>query len=236
MHRVDELIVLLRDDIARDKAGLDEVLSKQLDPSLIFVNVKMWIKSAISLALIQWGRGNLDAAAEAFADCAAALEASEFHRKRLGTYPRVENARWSIISVYLLSSCPVARAPLLTDVSSDGYEPWFLDFFTDACTQGLEFDRDAYRAARDRWKKRRFPAARLALWDFYADVLAGEWTDKAPEMLAAHEEAFKLQSKIKLSNIETGDGEYNAYVPNVMFAAILKRIGYRGVSRHAWPA
>lgn len=240
MNRVDQLIALLVEQIGKNKTAIDLNVREQRDPDLIFLCVMMWTQSAISLALLHWGKGDIGASREAFADCVAAHELAEMHRKRLGGKPeRVRNSCWSVLSAYLLNRAPASERPLLADPplggSGEGYEPWFNDFFADVCTYGLPLDLKAYETSKTKWKKRRFPAAREARWDFYAEVLSGTWSARPAEMLARHEEVYRLQRKIVLANIETGDGEYNDYVPDILFAAILKRIDWRGECRHAWP-
>lgn len=117
---------------------------------------------------------------------------------------------------------------------SVGYQPWFDDFFADACACGTPIDTRAYEASKALWVRRKFASARVHRWDFYAAALTGAWAGQPAKMLAEHERVYRMQRKIALADIVTGDGEYNAYVPDLMFAAILKRTGWRGACRHAW--
>ena len=238
MERVDQLIALLTGEIGKNKAAIDLIIREGRDPDLIFLNVMMWTQSAVSLGLLHWGRGDIGAARGAFSDCVAARACDAIHRKRLGgVILPVRHACWSVISAYLLDCADPFERPLLADSPSTdlGYEPWFNNFFADACARGAPLDRTAFDVSMAKWTKRRSsPAARTARWNFYVEVLSGAWSGRPTEMLARHEEVYRLQRKM-LPNLETGDGQHNAYVPDIQFAAVLKRTGWRGECRHAWP-
>lgn len=213
---------------------------------VLFFNTQMWMREAFELALLYWGQRNWTQARHWFAECLRvhALRTEQFQLLRDLSDTRAaftqdgQSPRFARIAGYLTDT-PVS-APMDEDAQDErsGTGGWFDRVFLDACTAGKSIDQAASEASKQLAVANRVVGSvALAEWDFYRDLLEGRWAPRtSEEMLATHGKLFRQRAKRRgLGNVLHGDGKYNELVPDFMFAMILKKIGWSGDYRHAWP-
>lgn len=223
------------------------IAHKENKPGLVFQNTRWTIQSAVALGLLEWGRGNGTLAHECFAICLDAHAARVAHFARVKDIAVEQEAFfWDMntcdyfggVCGYLLDR-PITRVPprfTNRHMEGIGYAPWFRKLIADSCVLGSPIDHTRYHAARAKPPGHKLPKTYSEVWSFYIDVLDGAWIGHPTERsLAEHARVFALLKRIKDSDLVHSEGHYNDLVPDLLFAAVLKRIGFHGAYRHAWP-
>ena len=216
-----------------------ELVERQLkdgEIDLALTNIGRQHADCFELANLYWGQGDL-ANAEKY--LRMTLERYERMRSAAKEHGRDLSVRNHYGEVYIKSAAVLLDVeldgPVLASTHDAGYRPAFENFLLDACLGTANFDMGAWQALEDAWLKNRFPRYELDQWAVYVKALTGGFDDDAA-MLEAHAKmwAGKAKRNPDAGMIE-GYGEYNAYVVDHIFAAILRRIGWQGTYRHSWP-
>ena len=216
-----------------------ELVEKQLtegDVNLALWNISRQIKDCLELALLYWGQGDVETA-------------YTYLRKTLERYERMVDAaaehgqnleeRRDIGEAYVKTAAILLSEPLtgpaLTVQSKPGYSPSFGNYILDCCVGTQDFDMGYWQSLEDDWLKNRFPKYMLDEHSVYVKALTGQYADHAA-MLKAHAKMWASKAKRNPdAGMIEGYDEYNAYVVDYTFAAVLKRIGWEGTYRHSWP-
>lgn len=242
MSRVDYLLDIRLDHLEAPQEAWDgltfpELVERQLaagEINLALSNLSSQIADNFEIAVLLWGRGDL-AHAENY--LRKALERHERRRAAASEHGWVHPSNHHSAEAYAKAAAVLLAAPLdgaaPLSAFEQGYSPWFDNALLDACLTGGAFDLGLWQAAEDIWLKRRFPKAKLREYEVYVKALTGGFASDA-EMLAAHEKMFVGRAG---KNVQGGLIEGytdNELMIDYIFAAILKRIGWKGTYRHSW--
>jgi hypothetical protein len=205
-----------------------------------------WIRETFSLALLHWGHGAFPEAVarleqcarvghlrnEAFVDWSHLPETKEAFASTIDEYVAL-----SRLAAFLIDACP--PAPVLEGsctAAQQGGEPWFIFTLIQACVDGVAIEPVAFDRSCHLWKDRGYSGRRLEDWIFYRSVLEGEWQSQdVTEMFQRHAQLYQRRKKLHTAHLMTGEGSLNDLVVDSLFAAVLKRVGWQGSYRHAWP-
>lgn len=244
LSRIEYLLDITHDFLEGGRAyhdGLNtlELIEKQLADGNIDIavsNIMRQPKHCFELANLYWGQGDLE-------------NAEKYLRKTLERYDRfvaavrehhLPEAEYRHFGETFIKNAAVLldvklEGPVLTSRLEAGYQPAIEGFLLDCCIAAGDFDMRGWQELEDAWGRNRFPKYMLVEHQLYVKALTGGFASDA-EMLAAHEKmwASKARRSPDAGMIE-GYAEYNEYIIDGLFAAILKRIGWEGTYRHSWP-
>ena len=243
MSRIEYLFDINHDMLEgrRYHGGLSpfELIEKQLNEGMVDHAVSMLMlkpKGCFELANLYRGQGDLE-------------NAQKYLRMTLERYDRfVEVLREqnlpeekyrhfgeTYIKIAALLLDVKLEGPVLTSQLEPGYQPGNEGFLADCCIGTHDFDMGEWQALEDAWTKNRFPKYQWAEYEVYVKALTGQYSSDA-EMLKAHAKMWAGKAKRSPdAGLIEGYDEYNQYVVDHMFAAVLKRIGWEGTYRHSWP-
>lgn len=216
-----------------------ELVERQLQEGQIDLAVSNLMRQpadCFELANLYWGQGDL---ANAKKYLRMTLERYERFKAVLRSHKLEEREYHHFGEVYIKTAALLLGTqldgPVLTAKFEPGYQPARDNLLLDCCLASHDFDVGAWQAMEDDWLKNRFPKYKLAEDAVYVKALTGAYASDA-EMLAAHEKMWADKAK-RNPNAGTIEGydEYNQYIIDYIFAAVLKRIGWEGTYRHSWP-
>ncbi|MEZ5937929.1 MAG: hypothetical protein R3C52_06885 [Hyphomonadaceae bacterium] len=213
----------------------------------LFLNASLWTTAAFELGLLFWRHGEIDKGAEWFASSVQAYRLCAEQYPHYQSMPEVKEAfdegssiyeRHARIAGYLVDT-PIGkvRPDLPYGDEIKGYDPWFESVLTDACVDGKPINADAFEESKKLFLQRRGSRTKMEEWEFFRDVLVGKWASRDIEDMFRHHAGMYLKRARRkgLGDLALGEGKFNDLVVDFQFAAVLKRIGWRGRYLHGWP-
>lgn len=244
LDRVEYLLELMHERLEWEQEGFGglnyiDLVERQLadgEIDLALNNIGFQHADCFQLACLYWGRGDR---ANAQKYLRMTLDRYERMRSAAKAHGRDLSARRHYGEAYIKSAAVLLDAelegPAFASPQDAGYRPAFENFLLDACLSTQDFDMGAWQRLKDAWLKNRFPKYELDQWEVHVRALTGDFADDA-KMLNAHARMWASKAKRNPdAGMIEGYGEYNAYVVDHIFAAVLRRIGWEGTYRHSWP-
>ncbi|WP_284124632.1 hypothetical protein [Parerythrobacter aestuarii] len=244
MSRIEYLLDINHDmlegrDFRQSKLNFLELVEQQLadgQTDLALSNLSRQPARCFKIANLHWGQGDLVNAEKYLRMTLERYQrfvaAGEEHGRSLEEYKNFGEAQIKTAAALLDTRL---EGPVLTSQVDVGYSPAFENYLLDCCLGTFAFDMSHWQSLEDAWLKNRFPKYKLEEYAVCVKALTGGFASDA-EMLAAHEKMWLGKARRNPdAGLMEGYGEYNAYVIDFIFAAVLKRIGWQGTYRHSWP-
>ena len=224
----------------------EEALERHVreDKLWLFFNAATWIRLSFELGLLYWGHDEIGEARRFFETCLRANSRRVEQYRSRQAVPQArgefeangESERLARLAGFFIGQRVEKVLDKPYDDEEAGCQQWFEAALVDACVAAAPFDAPSYESSKTKWTRGRGPAAKLAEWDFYRDVLEGAWSARGSDaMLEQHANLYAKRKKKRMGDLINGDGQFNPLVVDFVFAAVLKRIGWQGHYRHAWP-
>lgn len=139
----------------------------------------------------------------------------------------------ALVACLLGEEGPTAKAAFEADEA--GWMPSLDNFLTHAVLHADVVDAARWAELERAWFNKRGPKYMWAEYQFYIDALTRRWAS-GDALLAEHAKRWAARAKRNPdTSFEDGYGEDNIYIADALFGALLKRIGWEGDYRHAWP-
>jgi hypothetical protein len=217
-----------------DKAGLIERQIAEGNVQLATMNLGGHIRNIFGLANLYWGQSDVERAKAYLGMVVDRHERMLAYCETRGPlwpneYPDERDARIA----GLLLDRPIALAPRRPLEEPDRY-PSYLTILLDAMTGDAPLDMVRWQDWEDSTVRNRWPKFQIGEAQFYRRALSGEFADGAA-LLAAHAAMWKAKDGKNFDSDVFEGYRDNDLVIDALFAAILKRVGWEGRYRHAWP-